>query len=105
MGAWGAARMDVRMGAWEDEWVVCMCAMMLAVLLFVGCADVCVDGCRSGSCIDVGWVDVCSEVVLNFADFFRRLRREEGWQDGRMDGRAGGLEDGGRLGACASTLV
>ena len=35
-------------------WVVCMCAMMLAVLLFVGRADVCVDGCGIDTCIDVG---------------------------------------------------
>ena len=46
-------------------WVAWTCAMMLAVLLFVGRAGVCVDGCRSGSCIDAGWVDVCSEVVLD----------------------------------------
>ena len=50
MGGWADGRMDVRVGGW----VVCMCAMMLAVLLFVGRADVCVDGCRTGSCIDVG---------------------------------------------------
>ena len=46
-------------------WVAWTCAMMLAVLLFAGRAGVCVDGCRSGSCIDAGWVDVCSEVVLD----------------------------------------
>ena len=53
---------DGRLGGWEDGcedgrmggWVAWMCAMMLAVLLFVGRADVCVDGCRTGSCIDVG---------------------------------------------------
>ena len=59
-------------------WVAWMCAMMLAVLLFVGRADVCVDGCRTGSCIDVGWVDVCSEAVLYLVDSFRRLRRGGG---------------------------
>ena len=35
-------------------WVVCMCAMMLVVLLFVGRADACVDGCGIAMCIDVG---------------------------------------------------
>ena len=35
-------------------WVVCMCAMMLAVLLFVGRADVFVDGCGIDTCIGVG---------------------------------------------------
>ena len=39
-----------------------MCAMMLAVLLFVGRADVCVDGCGIDTCIDVGSVDVCIDV-------------------------------------------
>ena len=62
-GGW-ADRMDVRTGGWEDGWVLCMCAMMLIVLLFVGCADVCVDGCGIGMCIDVGLVDVCIEVDI-----------------------------------------
>ena len=35
-----------------------MRAMMLVVLLFVDCADACVDGCGIGMCIDVGLVDV-----------------------------------------------
>ena len=35
-------------------WVAWTCAMMLAVLLFAGRAGVCVDGCRSGSCVDAG---------------------------------------------------
>ena len=61
-----------------------MCAMMLAVLLFVGRADVCVDGCRTGSCIDVGWVDVCSEVVLDFANSFSET--EKGRRGARMGG-------------------
>ena len=49
---------DGRLGGWEDGWVggwvAWMRAMMLAVLLFVGRADVGVDGCRTGTCIDVG---------------------------------------------------
>ena len=53
---------DGRLGGWEDGcedgrmggWVAWMCAMMLAVLLFVGRAHVGVDGCRTGTCIDVG---------------------------------------------------
>ena len=74
-------------------WVAWMCAMMLAVLLFVGRAGVCVDGCRAGSCIDAGWVDVCSEVVLDSANSFSGLRRGggvAGWEDGWEDGRIGG---------------
>ena len=58
-------RMEVGMGGWADGsedgrlgrmggWVPWMCAMMLAVLLFVGRAHVDVDGCRTGTCIDVG---------------------------------------------------
>ena len=42
--------------------MVCMCAMMLAVLLFVGCADVCGDGCGIDTCIGVGRIHVCIEV-------------------------------------------
>ena len=49
MGGWLRGWDDGRMGC-----VVSMCAMMLAVLLFVGCADVCGDGCGIGTCIDVG---------------------------------------------------
>ena len=41
-----------------------MCAMMAVVLLLVGCADVCVDGCGIGMCIDVGLVDVSIEVDI-----------------------------------------
>ena len=79
-----------------DGWVVCMCAMMLAALLFVGRADVCVDGCRTGSCIDVGWVNVRSEVVLDFANSFSEA--EKGRRGGRMGGWMGGREDWRRVG-------
>ena len=66
MGGWLRGWDDGKMG-----WVVCMCAMMLAVLLFVGCADVCGDGCGIDMCIDVGRVHVCIEVrVLDPLDHF-----------------------------------
>ena len=36
----------------------------MVVVLLVGCADVCVDGCGIGMCIDVGLVDVCIDVDI-----------------------------------------
>ena len=38
--------------------------MMLVVLLLVGCADVCTDGCGIGMYIDVGSVDARIEVDI-----------------------------------------
>ena len=64
MRGWEVGRMGGWLRGWDDGrmgCVVCMCAMMLAVLLFVGRADLCVDGCGIGTCIDVGRVDVCHE--------------------------------------------
>ena len=59
---WQDGRMDGRTGGSEEDWEVGEDgehgqdggAMMLAVLLFVGRAHVGVDGCRTGTCIDVG---------------------------------------------------
>ena len=74
-------------------WVAWTCAMMLAVLLFVGRAGVCVDGCRSGSCIDAGWVMSVVKLCWILWILFRRLRRgggvagwEDGWEDWRRVG-------------------
>ena len=65
MRGWEVGRMGGWLRGWDDGrmgWVVCMCAMMLAVLLFVGCADVCGDGCGIDTCIGVGRIHVCIEV-------------------------------------------
>ena len=68
MGGW--------MRGWEDGmmgwWVLCMCAMMLVVFLFVGCADDCVDVIYSESQIlmDFRWE---FHVIHNFHIFIRRL--------------------------------
>ena len=62
---WQDGRMDGRTGGSEEDWEVGEDgedgehgqdggAMMLAVLLFVGRAHVGIDGCRTGTCIDVG---------------------------------------------------
>ena len=51
LGGWEDGCEDGMMGGW-GVWYAC--AMMLAVLLFVGRADLCVDGCGIGTCIDVG---------------------------------------------------
>ena len=65
-------------------WVAWTCVMMLAVLLFAGRAGVCVDGCRSGSCIDAGWVGGLGGWEVG--------EDAEHGEDGCGDGRLGGWE-------------